>query len=917
MANVNIHVNDKTLSIKENNHDNYTAIPAPGGLISPDAYTESLNPSDFTYTIQTNIYDGGLSPMPFSIENGGQIIVNDSTHLNIEERTQIHLLVEANDMNPNTVLRTTFKFNLYINILNVYETLQTTDISFNILESLPQGAVVGDISGSITFLDFSKTLSDIQYTIMSGNSGEIFNMDDAGVLTINKTNILDQDQFITINRDINVSVNGNIKYEINGVTMDDLTLVRGYTYKFIQNNVSNNGFPIAIATVASGIWADANSNYSNNVHYYLDHIEVTYNQYKANMINALDKYMIFSVPVNAPDTLYYYSTEQNDIAGTAKINISDKVKVNYSQYNMIVRMMDGNGPEDTTKYTGVDVYIEDVYDIPVVTNEFITVNEDRDNDYYIYDLKNSITSMDITKSESDHLSFTILSGNSGETFKIGPLGSLLLKNKDRINLEDQTNFPQYNLELQLNDGTTNTNFNLDISINNVYESLIVQDISFNVNDISPNGTHVGDISDCITFIDYSKKYSDIQYTLLSGNSGEAFDISSNGVITIKDKHLIDLDNPNNLKSFTLRVRLDDGITQKDTNIFMNISDVYDAIQVAETHIFNVPIDSISGDEIGLVDIVHRDGESFKLEGEIVNNNHTDFICVGTKIFANNDQIQNRYRAKQTITFTMRFTDYSPTDSSQDDSEITVNFICPNGKISTTIGDPYITPIYGNIFKLPSMNNFYRVFSNIDNSLIINCETFKVTNNEDNGIVKFSDDLMKKHGYNIDSKAFSLMDECFIKRAFIKKGNSMIIYNFENGIIEKIADNDKEFTLSSDDTIKYGMDSQIGIQSYNFEKNVYLNISIYDKHFRNVNIKLHQFMNKQIRSGITIEAQEQISMKNSYGYILCAQPIKNIQIGSLDSDEFIEKPLQISQNKTINELFIYNKQGYEVPIINIE
>ena len=104
MTNVNIHVNDKTLSIKENNHNNYTAIPAPGGLISPDAFTETLNPSDFTYTIQTNIYDGGLSPMPFSIATGGQIFVDDSTHLNIEERTQIHLLVEAYDMNPNTVL---------------------------------------------------------------------------------------------------------------------------------------------------------------------------------------------------------------------------------------------------------------------------------------------------------------------------------------------------------------------------------------------------------------------------------------------------------------------------------------------------------------------------------------------------------------------------------------------------------------------------------------------------------------------------------------------------------------------------------------------------------------------------------------------------------------------------------------------
>ena len=350
---------------------------------------------------------------------------------------------------------------------------------------------------------------------------------------------------------------------------------------------------------------------------------------------------------------------------------------------------------------------------------------------------------------------------------------------------------------------------------------------------------------------------------------------------------------------------------------MNVLDVYDAINIAPTHMFNVPIDSISGDEIGLVNIIHRDGESFKLEGEIVNNNHSDFISSGNKIFANNDQIQNRYRAKQSVTFTMRFTDYSPTDSSQADSEITINFICPNGKISTTIGDPYITPIYGNLFKLPSMNSYYRVFSNMDNSLVINCETFKVTRNEDSGIVNFSDELMKKHGYNIDSKAFSLMDECFIKRVFIKKGNSQLVYNFENGILENISDTNREFTLASDETIKHGMDNQIDIHSYNYERNTYTNVCVHDKQFGMVNIKLHQFTNKQIRSGITIEVEEQITMKNAFGYILCAQPIEYIRLDGLDNICQTERPLQISQDNTIKELFIYNKQGYEVPIINLE
>ena len=91
----------------------------------------------------------------------------------------------------------------------------------------------------------------------------------------------------------------------------------------------------------------------------------------------------------------------------------------------------------------------------------------------------------------------------------------------------------------------------------------------------------------------------------------------------------------------------------------------------------------------------------------------------------------------------------------------------------------------------------------------------------------------------------------------------------------------------------------------------------DDEFGEINIKLHQFSNKQIRSGITIETENNITMRNAYGYILCPQPIENIQLKSLVDKDSIERPIQISQDLTKTELFIYNKQGYEVPIINLE
>ena len=55
---------------------------------------------------------------------------------------------------------------------------------------------------------------------------------------------------------------------------------------------------------------------------------------------------------------------------------------------------------------------------------------------------------------------------------MGSLGNLLLNDNAKLNLEDHSNFIQYNLGLNLNDGTSNVPFNLDISINNVAISSI-------------------------------------------------------------------------------------------------------------------------------------------------------------------------------------------------------------------------------------------------------------------------------------------------------------------------------------------------------------------------------------------------------------------------------------------------------------
>ena len=99
---------------------------------------------------------------------------------------------------------------------------------------------------------------------------------------------------------ITVAVDGGAnKYHIDGVTTPQLQLFRGFTYTFRQADASNSGHPLRLSTTAGGTHGGG-SQYTDG--------------WSEN-----GSTLTFTVPSDAPNTLYYYCQHHNGMGGAMTI----------------------------------------------------------------------------------------------------------------------------------------------------------------------------------------------------------------------------------------------------------------------------------------------------------------------------------------------------------------------------------------------------------------------------------------------------------------------------------------------------------------------------------------------------------------------------------------------------------------------
>ena len=109
-----------------------------------------------------------------------------------------------------------------------------------------------------------------------------------------------------VTKEFAVTVSGG-KFVINGVSQKELTLLRGFTYKFDQSASTNSNHPIRFSTTSNGTHGGGSAYTSGVTH--------------TGTPGSSGAFTTFKVPSDAPSTLYYYCANHSGMGG--EINTQD------------------------------------------------------------------------------------------------------------------------------------------------------------------------------------------------------------------------------------------------------------------------------------------------------------------------------------------------------------------------------------------------------------------------------------------------------------------------------------------------------------------------------------------------------------------------------------------------------------------
>jgi len=194
----------------------------------------------------------------------------------------------------------------------------------------------------------------------------------------------------------------------------------------------------------------------------------------------------------------------------------------------------------------------------------------------------------------------------------------------------------------------------------------------------------------------------------------------------------------------------------------------------------------------------------------------------------------------------------------------------------TGGDPYITPMYGNTYKLPVDEKIYRMFDNNKETdrFLINVEMKKPKK-------EYAETLNKKIlALNPDADPNSVFFSekmSFMTRVFIQCGNQGLIYDLEQW---KLVDKTDNCHVVIED-----MDvNRPTIEEYEDEKRITRRMVFKTKTMGNMIVYVEKYENPQIRSGLNVS--QNTNTTNFVGALIRQSKPESIQVNSLVSREML-------------------------------
>jgi len=597
-----------TITVNVNNlNDN-----AP--TISPQTFSVTENSENGTLVGKVLASDPDADALTYSITAGntdsvfaiqagtGQITVNDKGKLDHENISSYALTVWVSDgLNEDSATIT-------VNVSNLNDNPPTmADQSFSIDENSPDDTVAGTLTAN------DPDDSALTYTITDGNTGNAFAVGSSGTLLVSDVSQLDHEATETY--ELTLQVSDGISTDTATVTLtindvNEAPVVKDQAFSVDDDSV--NGDPVG--TVLAG---DPDSEYT----------------------------LTYSITDGNTDEVFAISET------TGEITVKDADLVDYkiaSKYTLTVQVSDEGELDDTATVT---VNIRDVDESPKVEEgQVFSVAESSGNGTLVGTVLATDPNID------DTLSYSIIAGNTGSTFAIDSTsGELTVKNAGSLDYETANS---YELTVQASDGVYVNAAIVTVNLGNENEPPAVEDDNqiFDLDENSPNGTFVGTVAvndpdgDVLTF------------TIIRGITANAFNSLSigenTGELTVRDATLIDYEAST---SFSIYVRVSDGVSSQDIRVGVNLKDTNDPPVLAD-QAFSVAENSENGDPVGTVTASDPDKIHTLTYSLLADNASGTFAISSTGKITVADAGQLNYEAVTSYTLTAEVSDGEYTDT---------------------------------------------------------------------------------------------------------------------------------------------------------------------------------------------------------------------------------------------------------------
>jgi|GEM_PF-602816 len=502
-------INNQSFGINENS-------PA-GTSVGQVIATDPNQGQTLTYAITTGNTSGAFSLGSSS----GLLTVANASALDFETNPVFQLTVQVTDNGPGTLSSSA---QITVNLINVNEPPVIAAQTFAINENSPAGTQVGPLVASDP--DEGQTLS---YQFTSGNTGNAFQISASGLISVASPQMLNfenQESFqltsvVTDNGSPVLSASAAITINILNVN-ENPVITPGQTFTIAEH--------VAIGTQIGTVAATDPDNGQS---------------------------LSYSITAGNTNTAFTINPQSGVLSVAGSICFEA-----CPLYTLTIRVTD-NGSPVLYDDENVVIHLTDINENPVITNQNFNVNSYSSNGTVV----GTVVATD--PDQNQMLSFSISGGNTGGAFAIGASsGQITVANSQAVNYLINPTFSLTVVATDNGSPVLSSSATVSITVNPVNTAPVIANQSFSISENTSSGTVVG----TITASDTDPGQS-LYFSLVSGNTNGAFQLSGNGILSIANAQAIDFEtNP----VFNLIVQVSDNgqpVLTSTATITVNLIDV--------------------------------------------------------------------------------------------------------------------------------------------------------------------------------------------------------------------------------------------------------------------------------------------------------------------------------------------------------